>query len=42
MPAEGLHSMELEPANRDLREALPTGGMVTVCQHGWSLEIVEN
>ena len=34
--------MQLEPAKRDPREAIPTGGMVTVCPHGWSLEIVEN
>ena len=42
MPAEVLDSMQLEPANRDLRKAIPTSGMVTVCPHGWSLEIVEN
>lgn len=42
MAAEVLDSMQLEPAKRDPREAIPTGGMVTVCPHGCSLEIVEN
>ena len=40
MDAAGLGSMYLEPGNRDLRKALPTGRMVRVCPHAWSLEIV--
>ena len=42
MCAAGRVSQELEPAKRDLREALPPGSMVRVCPHAWSLEIAEN
>ena len=42
MCAAGPVSQQLEPAKRDLREALPPGSMVRVCPHAWSLEIAEN
>ena len=41
MPAACLRAMYLEPANRDLREALTNGSMARMCPREWSLEIVE-
>ena len=40
MDVGGPGSIYPEPGNRDLRKALPTGSMVRVCPHSWSLEIV--